>query len=493
MRILYIDCGMGAAGDMFAGALYDLLEYKQKQDFLETFNGLNLPGVEIIPEVTSKCGINGINFIVKVNDEIEGEHEHDHLNHMKYHDYNFDCNHHDHDRNCHHHHGNDYNHNCHHHHGQEHEHEHDHDRTHKHHSHCHHRDFQHRHPHDHFDHGEHGHSHDHHHKNHEHHHAHRSMQEIEKIISDLGLSRDIKNDILNIYNIIAEAESQSHGVAVTDIHFHEVGTMDAIADITAVCILLKMLDVDKIVASPVHVGSGSVHCAHGVLPVPAPATAYILRDVPIYGGEIKGELCTPTGAALLKYFVNSFENMPILKIKKTGYGHGKKDFAVMNSLRILLADSDHDGCLTDKTDLADSVCVLSCNVDDMTAEEISFAMDCFFSAGALDVYTIPLGMKKSRPGTLISLLCNQDSKDELIKLMFKHTSTIGIRENVCNRYVLNRSFETLETPYGNVRTKIAQGYGITREKPEYADLAAIAKQKNLSLAELKELLKKIDS
>jgi len=161
----------------------------------------------------------------------------------------------------------------------------------------------------------------------------------------------------------------------------------------------------------------------------------------------------------------------------------------MNSLRILLADSESDVGFATRNDPTDSVYVLSCNIDDMTAEEISFAIECFFSAGALDVYTIPLGMKKSRPGTLISLICNQESKDELIKLLFKHTSTIGIRENICNRYVLDRSFETLETPYGNIRNKIAQGYGVIREKLEYDDLATIAKQRNLSLTELKESLK----
>ncbi|NLM18549.1 MAG: nickel pincer cofactor biosynthesis protein LarC [Clostridiaceae bacterium] len=467
MRILYIDCGMGAAGDMFAGALYDLLEDEQKQEFLDIFNGLNLSGVEIIPEVTSKCGINGIDFIVKVNDEIEGDHEKDHVNNIKHHNHDHYCYHHHHD-----------------------------------HEHCHH-DHKHRHSHDHYNHnhrGEHGHyygndnehndghSHNHNH-NHKHHHVHRSMQEVENIISDFNLSHDIKNDIINIYKIIAQAESESHGVPVTDIHFHEVGTMDAIVDITAVCILLRILKIDKIIASPIHVGSGSVYCDHGILPVPAPATANILRDIPIYGGEIKGELCTPTGAALLKYFVDSFENMPVLKIKKVGYGHGKRDFAVMNSLRILLADSESDVGFATRNDPTDSVYVLSCNIDDMTAEEISFAIECFFSAGALDVYTIPLGMKKSRPGTLISLICNQESKDELIKLLFKHTSTIGIRENICNRYVLDRSFETLETPYGNIRNKIAQGYGVIREKLEYDDLATIAKQRNLSLTELKESLK----
>lgn len=350
MRILYFDCGMGAAGDMIAGALYDLLNDEQKQEFLETFNRLNLPGVEIIPEVASKCGINGINFVVKVNGEIEGEHKHENG-----HDYVHEQSH----QNCDHHHQDHHHHDRHHH-------------DHHHHDH---------------------HHHDHHHHDHDHH-AHRSMQEIENIIADFNLPEEIKNDIINVYKIIAEAESESHGVPVTDIHFHEVGTMDAIADITAVCLLLKMLDVDKIIASPIHVGSGLVRCAHGILPVPAPATVNILRDVPIYGGEIKGELCTPTGAALLKYYVNNFENMPILKIIKTGYGHGKKNFAVMNSLRVLLADSESDPGSSEKTDPNDLVYVLSCNVDDMTAEEIAYATDCFFSAGALDVYTISLVMKK---------------------------------------------------------------------------------------------------
>ncbi|HHU52587.1 MAG TPA: nickel pincer cofactor biosynthesis protein LarC [Clostridiaceae bacterium] len=485
MRILYFDCGMGAAGDMIAGALYDLLEDKRKQEFLEIFNSLNLPGVEIIPEVKSKCGINGIDFIVKVYDEIEGEHESHHTHHNDHHhahdhhqdhEYDYHLNHdceHDHDDH-HNHHDHDHHNSPHHHHV----HYHDHDNHH------------HDHDHNHHDHDNHHHYHDHDHEHKHYHHVHRSMQEIENIIYGFNLNEDVKKDIINVYRIIAEAESESHGVPVTEIHFHEVGTMDAIADITAVCILLKMLDVDRIIASPIHVGSGFVRCAHGILPVPAPATANILRDVPIYGGEIKAELCTPTGAALLKYFADSFEIMPTIKIKKIGYGHGKKDFAVMNSLRVLLADAEDDLDFAAKTDLTDSVCVLSCNVDDMTAEEISFATDCFFSAGALDVYTIPLGMKKSRPGTLISLICYEESKDELIQLMFKHTSTIGIRENICNRYVLNRSFETVETPYGNIRKKIAVGYDIIKEKPEYSDLAAIAKQQNLSLAELKELLDK---
>lgn len=173
-----------------------------------------------------------------------------------------------------------------------------------------------------------------HHTPHTHHH--RGMHEIEHIIEDLKLSQKVRSDVLAVYALIAEAESHVHGVPVTDIHFHEVGTMDAIADITAVCLLMERIAPQQVISSPVHVGSGHVHCAHGILPVPAPATAYILRDVPIYGGGIKGELCTPTGAALLKHFVTSFGNMPVMKTEMIGYGMGKKDFEAANCVRAFL-------------------------------------------------------------------------------------------------------------------------------------------------------------
>lgn len=406
MKTLYLDCGMGAAGDMLTAALLMLLP--DQESFLAELNSLGIPGVKVKKELSTKCGITGTRVIVTVNgEEEEASDFHGHEHH--------------------------------------HDHNHNHEQTH--------------------------------HTPHTHHH--RGMHEIEHIIEDLKLSQKVRSDVLAVYALIAEAESHVHGVPVTDIHFHEVGTMDAIADITAVCLLMEKIAPQQVISSPVHVGSGHVHCAHGILPVPAPATAYILRDVPIYGGGIKGELCTPTGAALLKHFVTSFGNMPVMKTEMIGYGMGKKDFEAANCVRAFLGET---------TDHGDRVLELSCNVDDMTAEEIGFAMDRLFDAGALEVFTVPAGMKKSRPATLIKILCREPEKETVLKAAFKHTTSIGIREVACNRYVLERSTTTLQTPYGEVRRKDSVGYGVSRSKYEYDDLARIAKEKDISIAEVIRLI-----
>ena len=255
--------------------------------------------------------------------------------------------------------------------------------------------------------------------------------------------------------------------------------MDAVADITAVCLLMHRIQPEQVVVSPIHVGSGHVHCAHGILPVPAPATADILRGVPIYGGGVKGELCTPTGAALLKHFATDFGQMPVMRTRAIGYGMGKKDFTAANCVRALLGETE------DQTDL---VCELSCNVDDMTAEAVGFAAERFFEAGALEVYTVPVGMKKSRPGTLICVICREQEREAMAAAMLRHTTTIGVRESLCRRYVLDRSIQTLETPYGPVRRKDSRGYGVVRSKYEFEDLARIAKEQNLSLAETRDLI-----
>ena len=216
------------------------------------------------------------------------------------------------------------------------------------------------------------------------------------------------------------------------------------------------------------------------MPVPAPATANILQGVPIYGGKINGELCTPTGAALLKYYVTEFGYMPVMQVEKTGYGIGKKDFEAVNCVRAFLGETKS---------AASEVTELCCNVDDMTAEEIGYATQVFFKAGALDVYTIPIGMKKSRPGNLICVMCKSEEKEKFVNLIFKHTTTIGIRENVCRRYVLSRRTETVETKFGSVRKKISEDYGTAKEKFEFDDLAQIAEKYNMSIS---EVLKQID-
>ena len=287
--------------------------------------------------------------------------------------------------------------------------------------------------------------------------------------------------VMAVYRLIADAESKAHGKSVSEIHFHEVGTMDAIADITAVCLLMHRLAPDEIIVSPVHVGSGQVHCAHGILPVPAPATATILQDVPIYGGSIQGELCTPTGAALLKHFADSFGGMPVMRTSAIGYGMGKKDFPAANCVRALLGE---------RSAASDDVIELCCNIDDMTGEAIGYAFDKLFAAGALDVYTIPIGMKKSRPGHLLHVICREADKDALVRALFAHTTTIGIRENRFHRYTLDRRIETIETADGPVRRKCSTGYGVSREKFEHDDLARIADAHGLNLREAEARIRK---
>ena len=306
------------------------------------------------------------------------------------------------------------------------------------------------------------------------------MEEIEHLVGKLPIPTMVKLDVLAVYRLIAQAESKVHGVPVSQVHFHEVGAMDAVADITAVCLLLRELDPDRIVASAVHVGSGTVRCAHGILPVPAPATADLLRGIPIYSGEISGELCTPTGAALLKHFVTEFGPMPPMEVDAIGYGMGKKDFPRANCVRVLLGKTP---------DREDRIVKLECNVDDMTGEALGFALERLMELGALDVFTIPIGMKKSRPGTLLCVLCRAEDKERMTAALFRHTTTLGVREQDCRRSVLQRRVETVDSPYGPVRKKVSTGYGVRREKYENADLVKIAREQDMSLEEILENLR----
>lgn len=411
MKTLYLDCSMGAAGDMLAAALLELLP--DPDAFVAELNALAIPDVKFSRETSVKCGITGTHLQVTVHGEEEGAHDHHYA----------------------------------------HSHDHHHDHEHAHH---------------------HNHAHSHHH--------HASLHDIEHIVrGHLSLPTAVADNVMVVYHLIADAESKAHGKPVSEIHFHEVGTMDAIADITAVCLLMHRLAPDEIIVSPVHVGSGQVHCAHGILPVPAPATATILQDVPIYGGSIQGELCTPTGAALLKHFASRFGEMPVMRTSAIGYGMGKKDFPAANCVRALLGE---------RSAASDDVIELCCNIDDMTGEAIGYAFDKLFAAGALDVYTIPIGMKKSRPGHLLHVICREADKDALVRALFAHTTTIGIRENRFRRYTLDRRIETIETADGPVRRKCSTGYGVSREKFEHDDLARIADAQGLSLREAEARIRK---
>jgi len=331
--------------------------------------------------------------------------------------------------------------------------------------------------------GEHHHHHEHEHEHeheHGHHHHHSSMHDIEHIVrSHLPISEKVKADVMAVYNLIAEAESNVHGTTVDQIHFHEVGTMDAIADVTAVCMLFDEIGAREVIVSPIHVGSGTVKCAHGILPVPAPATAFILKGCPIYSQDIKGELCTPTGAALLRHFATSFGSMPMMSVSAIGYGMGKKDFERANCVRVMVGEKEGS---------EDSIVELDCNIDDMTAEAIGFAQEELLRAGALDVFTTAIGMKKSRPGVLLSVICRPEDKALMVQTLFRHTTTLGIRERLCNRYVLSRKVTEKETEFGTVRVKESFGYGVERSKFEYDDLCAIAREKGLSLEEVRKRL-----
>ena len=394
MKTLFLDCGMGAAGDMLTAALLELLPDPDR--FMNEVNALGIPGVRTSAVRTEKCGITGTNIHVLVNGVEEGHDDHDHTDH--------------------------------------------------------------------------GHAHHHH-----------GMHEIQDIVDGLSLSATVKSNVMSVYRLIADAESEVHGMPVSEIHFHEVGAMDAITDIVSVCMLMERLEPDQVIVSPVNVGSGHVHCAHGILPVPAPATALLLRGIPMYSGSIDGELCTPTGAALLKFFATSYGDMPVMEVSSVGYGMGNKDFEAANCVRSLIGE-------TQDVEKTDKIIELCCNIDDMTAEETGFASEQLLAEGALDVFTIPIVMKKSRPGTLICVLCDDADRQNMISTMFRYTSTLGIRENKCGRYVLDRTVSKVQTAYGDIRRKDASGYGVKRSKYEYDDLARIAREQDLTISEIKEHL-----
>lgn len=384
MKQLYLDCSMGAAGDMLCAALLEL--HPQPEKVVEQVNALGLPGVRVAAERTQKCGIAGTHYAVTVHGEEETQ----------------DMPHHRHGG---------------------------------------------------------------------------AMHDITALIDGLDLPEPVKVNARAVYALLAQAESRVHGCAVENIHFHELGTLDAVTDVVTCCLLLHELAPERVTASPVCTGSGTVRCAHGVLPVPAPATAALLEGVPVYAGALEAELCTPTGAALLKHFVQDFGPMPAMTVSATGYGMGSRDFERANCLRALLGDAE-DG---------DAIIELKCNVDDMTPEAVGFAMQTLLDAGAPEVFTEAVGMKKNRPGLLLTCLCRPDQRDGMVRLLFRHTSTIGIRETVCRRYVLRRKTGTVETPYGPVRVKTSEGYGVQRRKAEYDDLARIASENGLTLNEARKL------
>lgn len=445
MKTLFIECNMGASGDMLMGALYELLPETEQQTFLETMNSIFPEKIMVHAVPSEKCGIWGTKMNVVIlgqmeNDDTVAAHSHDHHEHSHNHAHN-------------------------------HPHEHSHDDSHHHHS------------------------------------IDTTYPKMVSQIESLPVSSNVKKHAKAVYQLIGTAEGIAHHTDISQIHFHEVGTLDAIMDVVGCCLLFEMLNPEQIIASPIHVGSGSVRCAHGILPVPAPTTAEILKDVPIYGGTIEGELCTPTGAALLKHFANQFIAMPPMTVEKTGYGMGTKDFPTANCLRTFLGTMNilpvpstrqlpdsyqprflneigtgetHPDFYTEQFHSLDQILELSCNLDDMTPEAVSYAVGLLLEAGALDVFTTSTYMKKNRPGLLLTCLCNLEEESRFSRLILTHTTTRGIRIQPCYRRTLDAKFRKVQTGYGEITVKISTGYGISKFKPEYDDVAAAAKECKVS-------------
>lgn len=402
MKTLYIECAMGAAGDMLTAALMELLP--DPDGFVERMNRIGIPNMRMERSEKTTAGVRGTHISVHIGDAEEISDD------------------------------------------------------------VHPKDIcaEHEHPHE-----------------HEHHHA--GLTEIEGVVAKLALPDSVKKDVMGVYTLIAEAEAFAHGSEIEKIHFHEVGMMDAIADVSAVCLLMHLLAPKRVVVSPVCTGFGQVRCMHGVLPVPTPATAYLIRNMPVYAGGIRGELLTPTGAALLKYFADEFSQMPLMRIEKVGCGCGMKEFPAANCVRVILGEDGAE---------AETVVEICCNLDDMTGEALAFAAEMLLEKGALDVWTVPIQMKKGRMGAQLNCLCRSSDRDEMARLMLLHTTSLGVRMHTLERRTLRREFEEKATPYGQIRIKKAAGMDICKQKPEYEDCAQAARSHSVSLAEVTDSINK---
>ncbi len=304
---------------------------------------------------------------------------------------------------------------------------------------------------------------------------HRHLPHIAKIIDAAGsISATAKQNALNIFMKLGEAEAHVHGVPLELVHFHEVGAADSISDIVGACVALDLLGVNEIACSPINVGSGLVETEHGTLPVPAPATAELLKSKPIYSKGPAMELTTPTGAAIVATLGTHFGAMPALSIQSTGFGAGTADFKVQaNVLRAVIGQR---GSAKEAT----TVDILEANIDDANPQILGYTMDRLFAAGALDVTLQPIQMKKNRPGTLLSVIAKPEDTDALAAIILSETTTIGLRITTAERLVAARRFLNVETPWGDVRMKItAQG-----ATPEYDDCRALAEAKGVPLKDV---------
>lgn len=320
-------------------------------------------------------------------------------------------------------------------------------------------------------------------------HAYRHLRDIEKIINDSRLRENVKTRAVKIFTRLAEAEAKVHGTSLEKIHFHEVGAMDAIVDVVGACVGFEILGIEKFYCSKVHVGSGFVNMAHGKFPVPPPAVAELLKGAPIYSTEIEGELITPTGAAIISTVCEEFGRIPGMKIEKTAYGAGTRDYKDFpNVLRLILGEVQSLNSETDdRQPKTDNLLLLETNIDDLPPQIFGFVMERAFDLGCLDCWFTPVQMKKNRPATMISILCAAEQREVLTELLYTETTTLGVRIREVERNCLPREIVNVETEFGLVSVKIARFNGkIINVKPEYEQIRRIALQSKKSFREIEQ-------
>jgi uncharacterized protein (TIGR00299 family) protein len=333
-------------------------------------------------------------------------------------------------------------------------------------------DLTHHHHHEHHGHEEHGHP---------HHHAHRNLHDIEQIINSSELSAQVKATALDIFKRVAEAEAKIHNSTAYEVHFHEVGATDSIVDIVGAAICFHELDIDQVWCSSIELGGGFVNCVHGMMPVPAPATSEILTGIPTTQGAVSKETTTPTGAAILAELVDKFSDSPRMEVQRSAYGIGHRDNEIPNVLRVQLAQVQQQGSSLSTVPAR----LLQCNIDDMTGEMLGVTLDLLMDKGAMDVHFTPIVMKKNRPATTLSLLCSAAEEDLFKRLIFEHTTTLGIKSTDIEKTVLDISYERLETPLGTVTMKNAILDGrVLRSKPELEDCRALAAKHGVPLSDV---------
>src|SRR5271169_3303158 len=314
---------------------------------------------------------------------------------------------------------------------------------------------------------------------HEHSHG-RGLTEIRAIIGKAAISVTAKKSSIAIFETLGAAEAKIHSTSIENVHFHEVGAVDAMVDIVCAAVGAEALGVDEIVCSPLNVGGGSVECAHGTFPVPAPATVELLKDAPVYSSGLQAELVTPTGAAIVKTLARRFAAFPEMKIEKSGYGAGSRDFpGHPNVVRLTIGEA---ATTLAANTASDTVAVLEANLDDLNPQVFGYVMDRLFEEGALDAFAMPVQMKKNRPGSLLTILCKPEDAGKFAQLLFTETTTLGVRRREEMRQTLSRRWENVGTPWGAVRIKIASMNGtVTNYAPEYEDCRRIAAEHHVPL------------